>query len=342
MKLLVTGGAGYIGSHTTAFLAEAGHDVAVLDNLSRTDRSVLSGLADIVGHSIPFFQTDVRDAKGLDRVFAGRGFDAVLHFAALKAVGESVQRPTAFYDNNVAGTISLLEAMSRNGCGSIIFSSSCTVYGEPDALPVTEASPIKPATSPYGATKQMCERILADVAATGIVRSVSLRYFNPIGAHPSGKIGELLVDGPSNLVPYLARAAAGESGPVPIFGTDYPTPDGTAIRDYIDIMDLAEAHGAALGRLLSRIGAACEAINVGTGTGRSVFEVVDAFERATGVSVPTNRVARRSGDVPAVWADPTAAESLLGWSTKRSLEQSLATVWKWQNRSRPTSPSTSP
>ena len=332
MKLLVTGGAGYIGSHTTAFLAEAGHDVAVLDNLSRTNRSVLAGLANILGRSVPFFQTDVRDAKGLDRVFEGRGFDAVLHFAALKAVGESVHRPGAFYDNNVAGTISLLEAMNRHGCDSIVFSSSCTVYGEPDRLPVTEASPNKAATSPYGATKQMCERILADVAVAGQVRSISLRYFNPIGAHPSGKIGELLVDGPSNLVPYLARSAAGESGPVPVFGTDYPTADGTAIRDYIDIMDLAEAHGAALGRLVSRIGGPCEAINVGTGTGRSVFEVIEAFERATGVGVPTNHVGRRSGDVPAVWADPALAESLLGWRTKRTLEQSLMAVWQWQTR----------
>lgn len=332
MKLLVTGGAGYIGSHTVAYLAEAGHDVAVLDNLSRSNRSVLAGLAEILGRSVPFFETDIRDSKALDRVFVGRRFDAVVHFAALKAVGESVERPLAFYDNNVAGTVTLLDAMERNGCQSLVFSSSCTVYGEPDLLPVTESSPLKAPTSPYGATKQMCERVLADAAAASGIRSISLRYFNPIGAHPSAKIGELLVDGPSNLVPYVARAAAGESGPVPVFGTDYDTADGTAIRDYIDVMDLAAAHGSALGRLQSRVGPDFEAINVGTGHGRSVFEIIAAFERATGVSVPTNHVARRDGDVVAVWADPTVAETVLGWRATRSLEQSLGSVWRWQNR----------
>jgi UDP-glucose 4-epimerase len=332
MKLLVTGGAGYIGSHTTALLGAAGHDVAVLDNLSRTDRSVLSGLAAILGRSVPFFEADVRDAKALDRVFNGRSFDAVIHFAALKSVGESVHRPLAFFDNNVSGTVTLLDAMARHGCESIIFSSSCTVYGDPDVLPVTERSPIKPASSPYGATKQMCERILSDAAAAGSVRAIALRYFNPIGAHPSGEIGELLVDGPSNLVPYVARAAAGVSGPVPIFGTDYKTADGTAIRDYIDIMDLAEAHNAAIRRLVRRSGPNFEAVNVGTGRGRSVLEVIAAFESAAGVPVPSTRVARRSGDVPAVWADPTAAQSVLGWTAKRSLEESLATVWRWQSQ----------
>jgi UDP-glucose 4-epimerase len=332
MKLLVTGGAGYIGSHTTALLGAAGHDVAVLDNLSRTDRSVLSGLAAILGRSVPFFEADVRDPKALDRVFNGRSFDAVIHFAALKAVGESVHRPLAFFDHNVGGTVCLLDAMARHGCESIIFSSSCTVYGEPDLLPVTESSLIKPASSPYGATKQMCERILSDVAATGSVRAIALRYFNPIGAHPSGEIGELLVDGPSNLVPYVARAAAGISGPVPIFGSDYPTPDGTAIRDYIDIMDLADAHMAALRRLIRRSGPSFEAVNVGTGRGRSVLEVIAAFEAATGVRVPANRVARRVGDVPEVWADPKAANALLGWTATRTLEESLANVWRWQSR----------
>jgi UDP-glucose 4-epimerase len=334
MKLLVTGGAGYIGSHTTALLGAAGHDVAVLDNLSRTDRSVLSGLAAILGRSVPFFEADVRDPKALDRVFNGRSFDAVIHFAALKAVGESVQRPLAFFDHNVGGTVCLLDAMARHGCESIIFSSSCTVYGEPDVLPVTERSPIKPASSPYGATKQMGERILADAAATGSVRAIALRYFNPIGAHPSGEIGELLVDGPSNLVPYVARAASGMSGPVPIFGTDYPTPDGTAIRDYIDIMDLADAHMAALRRLIRRSGPNFEAVNIGTGRGRSVLEVIASFEAATGAHVPVNRVARRSGDVPEVWADPKVANELLGWAATRTLEESLANVWRWQARSK--------
>jgi UDP-glucose 4-epimerase len=333
MKLLVTGGAGYIGAHTTAVLGAAGHDVAVLDNLSRTDRSVLSGLAQILGRSVPFFDADIRDSKALDRVFTGRDFDAVIHFAALKAVGESVQRPLAFFDNNVSGTISLLEAMHRHGCASIIFSSSCTVYGEPDELPVTEASAIKPASSPYGATKQMCERVLADAAGAGVVRAIALRYFNPIGAHPSGEIGELLVDGPSNLIPYVARAAAGASGPLPIFGTDYETPDGTAIRDYIDIMDLAEAHLSALNRLTTGAGPVFEALNIGTGRGRSVHEVIAAFEATNGVEVPVTLVARRAGDVPEVWADPTRAHALLGWTAKRSLEDSLATAWCWQNNS---------
>jgi UDP-glucose 4-epimerase len=333
MKLLVTGGAGYIGSHTTAVLGAAGHDVAVLDNLSRTDRSVLSGLAQILGRSIPFFDADIRDRTALDRVFTGRDFDAVIHFAALKSVGESVQRPLAFFDNNVSGTVSLVDAMHRHGCRKIIFSSSCTVYGEPDELPVTETSPIKPASSPYGATKQMCERVLADAAGAGVVRAIALRYFNPIGAHPSGEIGELLVDGPSNLVPYVARAAAGASGPLPIFGTDYETADGTAIRDYIDIMDLAEAHGAALRRLSAGAGPVFEALNVGTGRGRSVREVVAAFEATNGVAVPVHLVDRRAGDVPAVWADPSRAEALLGWTAKRSLEESLSTAWRWQSNS---------
>jgi UDP-glucose 4-epimerase len=341
MRLLVTGGLGYIGSHTTAVLAASGHEVQVLDNLSRTRRTVVFGLERLLDSKVTFHCVDVRNSNEVNRIFADQGFDAVIHFAALKSVVESVERPLAYFDNNVNGTIQLLEAMQRHGCESMIFSSSCTVYGQPDIVPVTEDSPIKPATSPYGATKQICERMLSDATRAGGLRAISLRYFNPIGVHPSGEIGELMVDGPSNLVPFIARSAAGASGPLPIFGTDYPTPDGTAIRDYIDIMDLARAHESALHRLLSRTGEDFECLNVGTGRGRSVREVVSAFEKTNAIPVPLQLMPRRPGDVAEVWANTSRAEMLLGWKATRTLEDSLRTVWKWQQSNESTENSNS-
>ena len=333
MKVLVTGGTGYIGSHTAVALIERGHQVAILDSLIRSDTEVLRGIEAIVGSTPAFHHVDIRDAEALDAVFADGKFDAVVHFAALKAVGESVFLPIGYFQANVSGTVNLLDSMVRHGCRDLVFSSSCTVYGQPDRLPVTEDAPIKPASSPYGATKQMGERIIADVAATGAINAIALRYFNPIGAHPSAHIGELLNDGPSNLVPYLTRAAAGASGPVPVLGTDYATPDGTAIRDYIDIMDLADAHVAAIERLSSGT-EPWSFFNVGTGTGRSVRELIAGFEKATGVAVPHVETDRRPGDVEQVWADTAKVTRELGWNPTRSLEQSLASAWAWQQRNR--------
>lgn len=341
MKVLVTGGTGYIGSHTAVALIERGHQVTILDSLVRSDVEVLRGIEAITGSAPPFHHVDIRDETALDSTFEVGAFDAVIHFAALKAVGESVQRPIEYFQSNLSGTVNLLDSMVRHRCRRLVFSSSCTVYGQPDQLPVTEDAPIKPASSPYGATKQMGERIISDVAATGAIKAVALRYFNPIGAHPSAHIGELLNDGPSNLVPYLTRAAAGASGPVPVLGTDYATPDGTAIRDYIDIMDLAEAHVAALERLES-VAAPWSFFNVGTGRGRSVRELISGFEKATGVAVPYVETARRPGDVEQVWADTTKVTAELGWSPTRSLEQSLLSAWTWQQRNRWLSTASSP
>ncbi len=335
MKILVTGGAGYIGSHAVVALAAAGFEPIVVDNLSNSRASALTGIAAIVGRPVAFHEVDCTDEAALDAVFTAEGPVAgVLHFAAYKAVGESVAQPLAYYRNNVGSLLALLAAMARAACPRLVFSSSCTVYGIPATLPVTEAAPTHGAASPYGRTKQVAEDILTDLAAagTGTLRAISLRYFNPIGAHPSAQIGELPLGVPNNLVPFVTQTAAGLRERLTVYGTDYPTPDGSCIRDYIHVADLADAHVMALRRLLTTEVAvpAMEAFNLGTGEGHSVLEVVRAFERIAGQPLPVVLGARRPGDVPAIYGDVTRAAQVLGWRATRTLDDALADAWRWQ------------
>ena len=330
--VLVTGGAGYIGSHTAVELIQAGFDVVIADNLSNSDLQAVEGVRRITGAEVPFEQIDCCDLQAMRRLFERHEFRSVIHFAASKAVGESVAEPLKYYRNNLLSFLNVVELMRDFGRPNILFSSSCTVYGEPDAQPVTEQTPRKPATSPYGNTKQISEDILRDaVAAHPGLRGIALRYFNPIGSHPSALIGELPRGVPQNLVPYVTQTAAGIRECLSIFGNDYPTPDGTCIRDYIDIVDLARAHVAALHRLIEERGAApYEVFNVGTGRGISVLELVRGFERANGLKLNYRFAPRRAGDITAIWADPTLANTLLGWRAERPLEETLRTAWQWQ------------
>lgn len=328
MEILVTGGLGFIGSHTVVKLMQEGFDPVIIDNLSNSEKEVLSGIAKITGRTPAFTRGDVNDPEVLDMLFSQHKIGAVIHFAALKAVGESVEKPLLYYHNNVAGLITLLTAMQNHRIERIVFSSSCTVYGEPEKVPVTESESIKPATSPYGASKQMCETILRD---QNWCHTQCLRYFNPVGAHPSGLIGELPLGVPNNLVPYITQTAAGLRNELTIHGGDYPTPDGTCIRDYIHVMDLAEAHIAALKRLLDNQSASrFETFNIGTGIGGSVLDVVNAFEKSTGIKVPYKVGPRRAGDVVAVWADCSRVNQVLGWKAKLNLEDMMRDAWNWQ------------
>jgi UDP-glucose 4-epimerase len=338
--VLVTGGAGYIGSHTAVELVEAGYNVVIADDLSNSSPSAIEGVRRITGVEVPFEQIDCNDTAAVNDLFARYAIDAVIHFAAFKAVGESVARPLKYYANNVGSFVTLLGAM--RGVGNVVFSSSATVYGQPDTLPATESTPRKPATSPYGATKQICEDILRDaVAAYGNadgtstngagLRGIALRYFNPIGAHPSALIGELPRGVPNNLVPFITQTAAGIRAELSIFGDDYNTPDGTALRDYIDVVDLARAHVVAVDRMLEgKQRTDYEVFNIGTGRPVSVMELVKGFEEANGVKVPHKIVARRPGDVEAVWADTTLAARELGWHSDRPLAETLRSAWAWQ------------
>jgi UDP-glucose 4-epimerase len=329
--VLVTGGAGYIGSHTCVVLLEAGLRVVVLDNLDNSSMVALERVAELVpaaAERLLFVEGDIREPHDLDRAFAHGGVEAVVHFAGLKAVGESVEIPLRYYDNNVGGTVQLLYAMERNGVRDLVFSSSCTVYGEPDTVPITEDTPIG-ATSPYGRTKLHIEQMLGDVAANGGWRIALLRYFNPVGAHPSGLIGEDPVGIPNNLMPYIMQVAVGRRDHLTVHGGDYPTPDGTCIRDYLHVVDLAEGHLAALDHLDDIDGAV--PINLGTGTGSSVLDVVRAASDAVGRDLPYEVGPRRAGDVVAVWADPTRAASLLHWRATRSLADMCADHWRWQS-----------
>lgn len=334
--VLVSGGAGYIGSHTTVALIEAGYDVVIIDNLSNSDLGAVEGVRKITGVDVPFEQVDCCDKEALRAVFKKYAFNSVIHFAAYKAVGESVEKPLKYYSNNLGSFVNLLELMQEEGRSNVLFSSSATVYGEPDALPVTEASPRKPATSPYGNTKQMCEDILRDTVAAGVgVKGIALRYFNPMGAHPSALIGELPRGVPNNLVPFITQTAAGVRECLSIFGNDYNTPDGTCIRDYIDVVDLATAHVAAIGRLVEgKNKKDYEVFNVGTGRGVSVMELVEAFERVNGLKLNYRIVGRRSGDVESVWADTALANEELGWKAVRSLDETLAAAWAWEKHVR--------
>ena len=327
MNILVTGGAGYIGSHTCVVLLEAGHDVTVIDNLCNSSAIALQRVQELAGRSLRFVQGDIRSRDDLDRAFAG-GIDAVIHFAALKAVGESCEQPLAYFDNNIGGTIALMQAMEAHGVECLVFSSSATVYGEPDGVPVPEDAPLR-VTNPYGRTKLAMEQLIGDwCAARPQASAVLLRYFNPVGAHPSGRIGEDPRGVPNNLMPYIAQVAVGRRERLQVFGNDYPTPDGTGVRDYLHVCDLARGHVAALNALPVQGGLLT--VNLGTGRGYSVLDVVRAFETASGQTVPLRFAPRRPGDIAACWADPSRAEQLLGWRAECDLETMCRDVWRWQ------------
>lgn len=334
--VLVCGGAGYIGSHTTVELIDAGYDVVIADNFSNSDMQAVEGVRRITGVRIPFVEVDCCDREAFRKVFEQYEFDAAIHFAASKAVGESVEKPMLYYRNNLLSLMNLIDLMREFGRHNIVFSSSCTVYGEPDKQPVTEQTPRKPAASPYGNTKQISEDILRDsVAAYDGLKGIALRYFNPVGAHPSALIGELPRGVPQNLVPYITQTAAGLRECLSVFGDDYPTPDGSCIRDYIDVVDLAKAHVVAIRRMIEGENKApYEVFNIGTGRGVSVLELVRRFEEVNGVKLCYKIAPRRAGDIIAIWADPTLANTELGWRAERTLDQTLAAAWAWEKHVR--------
>jgi UDP-glucose 4-epimerase len=329
-KILVTGGAGYIGTHTVVELYQADYCPIVVDDLSRSGRALLKGVERLTGQPLVFHQGDCCDAAFLDRVFRDEApIAGVIHFAAYKAVGESVQRPLLYFRNNVGALITLLEVMQAHGVRDLVFSSSCTVYGQPDRVPVTEDHPFNRAESPYGATKQVCERILQDAHHTGL-RAVALRYFNPIGAHPSSFIGELPIGTPGNLVPFITQTAIGKRTHLVVFGGDYPTADGSCVRDYVHVMDVAAAHVRAFEFMADAPAQLSAAFNLGTGAGVSVLEVIRRFERATHTKVTYSIGPRRPGDVAQTYADPTRASSVLGWTPGFSLDDALLHAWNWE------------
>lgn len=334
--VLVSGGAGYIGSHTAVELVEAGYDVVIADNFSNSDMNAVEGVRRITGVEVPFVEVDCCDLAAFRRVFEQYEFDSVIHFAASKAVGESVEKPLEYYRNNLTSFMNVITLMRDFNRRNIVFSSSCTVYGEPDRQPVTEATPRKPAESPYGNTKTMCEDILRDsIKAYKGLKGIALRYFNPIGAHPSALIGELPRGVPQNLVPYITQTAAGLRECLSVFGDDYPTPDGSCIRDYIDVVDLAKAHVTAIRRMIEdRNKEAYEIFNIGTGRGVSVLELVRRFEEVNGMKLNYRIAPRRPGDIVAIWADPTRANEELGWRAERTLDETLAAAWKWEKHLR--------
>jgi UDP-glucose 4-epimerase len=332
-ELLVTGGAGYIGAHTVIELLKAGIKPVLIDDFSASDRTLLNGVTTITGQSPIFYEGNCNDRQFLNKVFKSHpGISRVIHFAAFKSVSESVKDPLKYYHNNVGGMVSLLQVMSENNVRDIVFSSSCTVYGEPDEIPVSESAPMKPAESPYGATKQMCERILQDESLNGL-RVISLRYFNPIGAHPSAVIGELPIGVPNNLVPYLTQTAIGKRDKLTVFGNDYNTPDGSCIRDFIHVVDLAHAHVNSIKYLDSITDKNCYRVfNVGTGEGVSVLQLIGKFEKATGVKLEYTIGARRTGDVEKTYADPRNANKNLNWRSQYTVEEALLHAWNWEKK----------
>ncbi len=336
--ILVTGGTGFIGSHTTVELQQAGYKVVIVDNLSNSKAEVVDGIEKITGVRPAFENVDICDKSAIENVFKKYPeISGIIHFAASKAVGESVEKPLLYYRNNITSLLNLLELMPRYDVKGIIFSSSCTVYGQPspEHLPVTEDAPIQKALSPYGNTKQINEEIIQDYIHSGAsIKSIILRYFNPIGAHPTALIGELPNGVPMNLIPYVTQTAMGIRKQLKIFGNDYNTPDGTCIRDYIYVVDLAKAHVKAMERVLEKDTAPVEIFNIGTGTGVSTLEVVEGFEKATGVKVDWTYAPRREGDIEKVWADPKKANEVLGWKAETPLEDILASAWKWQQKLR--------
>jgi UDP-glucose 4-epimerase len=332
-KILVTGGTGFIGSHTVVELQNSGFEVVIVDNLSNSKADVVDSIEKITGIRPAFEKLDCLDYEGMNRLFEKyAGIRAIIHFAASKAVGESVQKPLLYYRNNLGSLINLLELMPKHGVKHIVFSSSCTVYGQPDVLPVTEAAPIKAAESPYGNTKQINEEIIRDTVKSGApIDAILLRYFNPIGAHPTALIGELPNGVPMNLIPFLTQTAIGIREKLSVFGDDYNTPDGSCIRDYINVVDLAKAHVVAIRRMLeNKQKESVEVFNIGTGRGLSVLELIHAFERATGVKLNYQIVGRRAGDIEQVWANPDKANNELGWKAETSIEDTLRSAWNWQ------------
>ena len=330
MRVLVSGGTGYIGSHTVLSLIESGHEVLVVDDFSNSKPSVVGRLEELSGTHIPVHGFDLTDTEKTDQLFGSEQIDAVIHFAGLKAVGESVEKPLEYYANNIGATFSLVNAMRRHGVHRLVFSSSATVYGDHAPVPYREDYEPLSAASPYGRSKVMIEHVLSDVAAAGDLRVALLRYFNPVGAHPSGTIGEDPQGIPNNLMPFIAQVAVGRRERLSVFGNDYPTADGTCERDYIHVEDLAAGHVAALEHV-DAMPTPARAFNLGSGRGTSVLELLHAFERAVGREIPHEFVGRRAGDLPAYWADPTRADEELGWRTERSIDDMCADVWRWQS-----------
>lgn len=335
-KILVTGGLGYIGSHTVVELVNAGFEPVIIDNLSNSSIDVLDRITKITGKKPQFVKLDLREKNSVTDFFKeNEDIEGIIHFAASKAVGESVENPLLYYENNLNTLVYLLQECVARRIDNFIFSSSCTVYGEPDSLPITESAPVKEATSPYGNTKQISEEILRDTCAVSNLKTIALRYFNPVGAHESAEIGELPIGVPQNLVPFITQTAAGVREILSVFGDDYPTEDGSCIRDYIHVVDLAKAHVVALQRLLENKNESnYEVFNLGTGRGSSVLEVVNAFQETTGEKLNYKIVGRRPGDVIAVYADTKKANDVLGWKTERTMEDALSSAWKWEKKVR--------
>ena len=332
MNILVTGGAGYIGSHTLIELYKAGHTAVVVDNLSNSSPVALQRVAEIIGcEEIPFYKVDIRDREGLEKVFAEHHLDACIHFAGLKAVGESVEKPWEYYENNISGTLVLVDVMRRHHCKNIIFSSSATIYGDPAEIPITEQCPKGQCTNPYGWTKSMLEQVLTDIQkADPEWNVVLLRYFNPVGAHASGRIGESPNGIPNNLMPYITQVAVGKRKELGVFGNDYPTPDGTGVRDYIHVVDLANGHVCALKAIESKCGLGI--YNLGTGHGYSVLDMVKAFEKENGVPVPYSFKPRRAGDIATCYSNPAKAEKELGWKAQYGINEMVRDSWNWQRQ----------
>lgn len=331
MNVLVTGGAGFIGSHTIVELIQYGYNPVIIDNFCNSSIDVISRLEEITKQKITYYEADCTNRQIVSKILIDEKIDGVIHFAAYKAVGESVENPLKYYQNNVAGLLDIIAAMQNAGCSKLVFSSSCTVYGEPEEVPVTENTPRQPANSPYGNTKSICEDILKDIAVSGLdFQSVALRYFNPIGAHESGLIGELPNGVPSNLVPYITQTAAGLRDKLTVFGKDYETPDGTNIRDFIHVVDLAKAHTVALKYLLEKEGAFYDIFNLGTGVGNSVQELIDTFEKVNNLKLNYTYGPRRPGDTVKIFGDVQKAAKILNWKTEKSLEDALKDAWRWQ------------
>lgn len=333
-RILVTGGLGFIGSHTVVELQNVGYEVLIIDNLSNSRIEVLDKITSITGIKPKYYNIDLREKSAVQEFFQNNKIDGIIHFAAYKAVGESVQKPLAYYENNIGSLVYLLQEMKKHQLSNFIFSSSCTVYGQADELPITENAPIKPAESPYGNTKQIGEEIIAESCNADGLKAIALRYFNPIGAHETAKIGELPLGVPQNLIPYITQTAAGIRKELSVFGGDYDTIDGTAVRDYIHVVDLAKAHIAALERLLdSKNKSKFEVFNVGTGKGSSVLQVIKAFEKVSKTKLNYKIVDRREGDITSAYADTTLANQELGWKTEKTLEEALLAAWEWQQNS---------
>lgn len=336
MKVLVTGGLGFIGSHTVVELHNAGFEPLIVDNLSNSSIDVLDRIAAIIGYKPAFEQMDLREKAAVNQLFQKHAdINGVIHFAASKAVGESVENPLLYYENNINALVYILQELQKKQSANFIFSSSCTVYGQAEKMPITEDASVQPAMSPYGNTKQIGEEIITDVAKVSNIKSILLRYFNPIGAHPSAEIGELPIGVPQNLVPFITQTGIGLRQELSVYGDDYPTPDGTAIRDYIHVVDLAKAHVIALQRLVENKNLdKVETFNLGTGTGSSVLEVITAFEKVSGKKLPYKIVGRREGDITSAYANTDKANNVLGWKAQSTLEESLASAWKWEQKIR--------